>query len=150
VTNDDRPKSSGEDESSVPDQRFRNLFGVSRNDLIAQGVDPDGYLRENLRRALRNREGQDSVLSERTRYRLRFFVYAKWSYVCAFVALIVLLLSGLHSFANARTGLIVLSCAVAAAMFVFIAVQIFCASRYRAACRREGIQPNLYGSRKML
>lgn len=150
MTTDDQREPSNEDENFAHDQRFMELFGVSKADLSARGVDPDVYLRENLRRALKNPHAQAAILSESIRYRIRFFVYAKWFYVSAFAALLLLLLSGIHAFIDVRTALIVLCCAVAATAFVCLTLQVSYAGRYRAACKREGVVPRIYGSRRRL
>jgi hypothetical protein len=132
---------------SVYDRRFQDLFGVSKDELIAQGVDPDVYMRENLRSALNSPKGQAEVLSESTRFKLRFFVYGKWFYFCIFAALSLLLVSGIHALASGRVVLISLSCVAAAAMIVSASMQILYAKRYRRACRAEGRHPHLYGKR---
>lgn len=129
------------------DERFQELFGVSKEELIRRGVNPDVYMRENLKSALRDPERRTALLSESTNLRLRFFGYAKRAYSCAFAALGLLALTAVPALASWRTPLIVLSCFAAVGLVVFATRQISCAKSYRVACREEGIQPHLYGKR---
>jgi len=141
---------SDESEGVVYDNRFRDLFGVTKDDLIAKGINPDVYIRENLRRALRSSPSSVRFLSDHTRLRLRFFVYAKWFNVFAFFTLIFLLLTGLHVLSGVKTALFVFCYATALAMIICGIMQISCAKRYRHACKREGIKPHIYGSRRRI
>lgn len=133
--------------TSIYDERFNELFGISKEDLRSKGVDPDVYMRKNLRSALNDPKRQAIVLSESTRMRLRFFEYAKRSYVCIFGALIFLLLTSLHGLGGGRTALFALSCASVVMLGFCAGMQISFAKRYRSACKKEGITSRLYRRR---
>jgi hypothetical protein len=130
------------EKTAAADKRFREIFGVSKDELRAAGVDPGVYARENVKSVLATSHGQ-AMLPISSQRRHKYFVYAERVYVCLFAALFFLLLTGMHALAFGRTALFALSWASLAAALVFAGLQISTARRYRRACKEEGIRPHL-------
>ena len=80
------------------DRKFQEVFGISKEQLRANGTDPDTYLAEHVHEILKDPKNQEILLAQSTIIRLRYFKQAKRAYFWMFVALGVLFLSAIpHS-----------------------------------------------------
>ena len=132
----------------MTDQKFQEVFGISKEELRANGSDPDAYMAEHIREALKNPKNQEILLQQSTIVRMRYFKEAKRFYFWLFVTLGVLLLSAIpHSHPTQRAVIYLAFVPLAAAAWGGFR-QIQTARLYREACRAEGIEARLYGRRK--
>jgi hypothetical protein len=129
------------------DQKFQEVFGISREELKAYGTDPDAYMAEHIHEALKDPKNQAVLLSKSTIIRRQYVKEAKTVYFWLFVTLGVLLLSAVpHSHAMKHFVIFVAFLPLAAAVWGGFR-QIQTARHYREACRAEGIKSSLYRRR---
>jgi hypothetical protein len=131
--------SDAESNSSLEREKFAQLFGVTEDQLIARGIDPGEYARDNVKEALKDKSKWNLVLSKSTQYTV---LWTRWGYR-AVVAMFV----GIGSLALATLSSIRwLGVALACISGGYALTSIFLLFRYRrlyrSACIEEGITPS--------
>jgi hypothetical protein len=71
ASSDDIQRTASEDE------KFEQVFGVSKVELRAQGVDVQLYVKQNIKKALKRRHNMMILLPEQQMYHLLF---SRWGY----------------------------------------------------------------------
>ena len=130
------------------DRKFQAVFGITKDELRANGTDPDTYMAEHIHEALKDPNNQGILLPQSTIIRLRYFKEANTAYFWLFVTLGVLLASAIPHSHSVRQAVIYLAFVPLAAAAWGGFRQIRTARLYREACRAEGIEARLYRRRK--
>ena len=60
-----------------PEELFQRTFGVSKQELIKKGEDPDDYYSKNIRRALRIRAVRRLFVPESDVQKYEFYLWSK-------------------------------------------------------------------------
>ncbi len=137
------------DEPMTEDQKriFRETFGVSADQLSANGIDPGDYARRNVMKALEEHEFRaPGVLAENVHYA---YLRGKWGmrgYFLIFLAFGFMMLAvGVRSLRYEGLSLAFLD--AFAVLWVF--VKFLRANReYKEACRRDDVKPLKSGLRQ--
>ena len=130
---------SNDPKTQEQERRFRELLGVSRDELRSRGIDPDEYLRQNVKKALEKRDWKwQGVISENTSLTIKSGRWGMLGYLLLFIGLGLLALSKISSLHVVALALAAVDLAVA------VGVEVkFIGSRreYYAACKRDGVEP---------
>ena len=131
---------SGAPSPEEQDRLFRELFGVSKEELRAKGIDPGTYAGQNVIKAIDKADYKklDGVISKSSQIDLESTRWGQRGYILLFVAGGLGILSTVHPLHVIALLLAFVACGAAA----WVAVRFIRLRReYYAACKREGIQP---------
>jgi len=135
------------DEARDPAGTFQEVFGVSKDELVRQNIDPDEYARQNIRRTLKDPEKASRVLPPSAQL---WRVQMRWGgrgFAALFVSIGFLALSRVHP---------VHLLGIIAAVLVFIGALIMYVlmmkyrHQYVDACRQEGVEPEWRERRRQM
>jgi len=118
--------------------KFARLFGVTEEELINRGIDPDVYAQKNIRGALKNRSNWDLVLPKSNQYGLLWTRWGSRGFIAMFIGVGFLAVSKyqpLHWLG------ISLAYAMVLVALVTYALMLKYRSKYIAACRAEKVSP---------
>jgi hypothetical protein len=123
--------------------RFQELFGVTKDDLRSQGVDPDKYAMDHIREAT-EKNGPPSYKARRRYYSWRFRTYVAF----IVVGLLIAILGGPSGpFGSALFRRLVVIGVLAGALAVFVVQDLRARRRYRRAMRDEAAAETAGASR---
>ena len=145
------PEAVPDIESVAKEQRFQELFGVSEDDLVRQGIDPGQYVLKNLSKVLEGDESKAELfgvpkssvlLSKSMKWGWRFYE----ALFAGFVPLLII--------AAKPTVPVKVICGSLAVIALVIAVwmmsrQFGLYRKYKEACEGEGIEPETMLGRTM-
>lgn len=123
---------------AVVAERFRNLFGVSEDQLRAQGVDPGQYARDHIHDALKDRTKWEGILPASNQYGILWTRWGFRGFVAMFIGFGLLALSKIRAIRWVAIGAACVDLAVVLAMYVAMLIY---RGRYVQACRAEGKSP---------
>jgi len=121
-----------------PEGKFARLFGVTEEELIHRGIDPDVYAEKNIRNALKKRSNWDLVLPKSYQYGLLWTRWGSRGFIAMFIGVGFLAVSKyqpLHWLG------ISLACAMVLVALVAYALMLKYRRKYVAACRAEKVSP---------
>jgi len=117
-----------------PDEAFRFIFGVSRQELQDQGVDIQRYVKKHLHKAMRRKEVLDTIVPLPLKYGALWQRWALRMYYCGFVAIGFLMVS---KFSGFWLFGIVCSCIMGMLMTITFSISMYYRWLRRRAKRAE-------------
>jgi len=120
--------------------KLKALFGVSEEELVRRGINPDEYARRNIRRVLKDKHKQEQVLSRSMQLKLRWTQYGWWGFMCLFATAGCLFVTKVPSLWWPAFGG---ACACFAVALYFGMLFYRYRFLWKRACRDEGIKATL-------
>ncbi len=133
------PQSQPDKESEIQKEKFVQVFGVSEEQLISQGINPDEYVRENIRKALQDKRVRELLLPPSSELGRLWRRWALRGYMGMYIGIGFLALSIVHD-------LHWIGIALACMMLIFVIYTYMMSLKYHhkyvRACEQEHINPN--------
>ena len=126
------------DDVALIEERFHHLFGTSKADLRARGIDPGQYAREHIHDALKDKAKWDGILPLSNQYGILWTRWGWRGFVAMFIGLGLLGLSNVHSIHWVAIGA---ACVDLLAVLAMYTAMVLYRRRYIEACRAEGKAP---------
>lgn len=119
-------------------KKFARLFGVTEEELLSRGIDPNDYARQNIRDALKNKNNWDLVLPKSNQYGVLWTRWGFRGFVAMFFGVGFLAVSKYQPLHSLGIGLAFAMLLVALVTYV---VMLQYRRLYIAACRNEKVTP---------